>query len=247
MDGVIVGGIIGASAAIVGAGVTPVVAGIMERGNERRRHDQTRAEKLEEVLALYREPLSHAAFDLQGRFFNIARVAFLERFLVHGDAEERAYAESSTLWRVAQYLGWTEIVRREIQFLDLGDVEKTKTLTRLQKAVRQAFQSDRDPSRAFRLFADEQRAIGELMIVPAPPGEGRARASMCRGYADFTERMEAGSFDPWLAGLRRSIGEVAAEPGGCRRIISLQHALVALVRFLDEGERRFPADELTEA
>jgi hypothetical protein len=243
MDGVIVGGIIGASAAIVGAGVTPVVAGYVERGNERRRRVQTQAEKLEGVLSLYRDPLSHAAFDLQGRLFNIVRGSFLDRFLVHGNAEERAYAETSTLWRVAQYLGWSEIVRREIQFLDLGDVARTKELTSLQTEVRRALQSDRDPS-AFRLFVDEQRAIGEIMIIAAPATEGR-RVSTCRGYADFNERAAAGAFDPWLGGLRSSIAEVAPDPRSCPRLVTLQHALVGLVRFLDPEQVRFPPEELS--
>ncbi|MDP8909325.1 MAG: hypothetical protein M3N47_09480, partial [Chloroflexota bacterium] len=73
----------------------------------------------EEVLTRYREPLAAAAFDLQSRLYNILELNFFDKFGgSHPRAEE---AIRTTLFRLAQYFGWTEILRRDIQFLSFPE------------------------------------------------------------------------------------------------------------------------------
>jgi hypothetical protein len=74
--------------------------------------------RAEQVLTRYREPLAAAAFDLQSRLYNILRLDFFEKF--GNDIERSEDAVETTLLRLAQYFGWTEILRRDIQFLSRG-------------------------------------------------------------------------------------------------------------------------------
>ena len=61
-----------------------------------------------DVLTRYREPLAAAAFDLQSRLYNILRLDFFGRF---GGAHVRSEeALRTTLFRLAQYFGWTKIL-----------------------------------------------------------------------------------------------------------------------------------------
>jgi hypothetical protein len=89
------------------------------------RHDRRR--QAEEIVGRYSRPLMQAAYELQSRIYNIARLRFFARGSLL-DAYRRSYAETSTLWLIGQYLGWVEILRREVQFLDLGDLAKTRLL-----------------------------------------------------------------------------------------------------------------------
>jgi hypothetical protein len=72
-----------------------------------------------DTVARYREPLVGAAFDLQTRIYNISTM----RFSADGLSD---YHINHTMYVFAQYLGWREIIRRDVQFLDLGDVPQTK-------------------------------------------------------------------------------------------------------------------------
>ena len=45
---------------------------------------------------------------------------FLIRYYTNGTTREKEYAVENTVFLLAQFLGWTELIRQEIQFLDLG-------------------------------------------------------------------------------------------------------------------------------
>src|SRR4029079_17510762 len=75
----------------------------------------------ETVLAKYREPLLGADYELQGRLWNILDLDFLRKYCVGGDEAQRTYAVENTLFVIAQYFGWSEILRSEIQFLSFSD------------------------------------------------------------------------------------------------------------------------------
>ena len=59
----------------------------------------------------------HAAYDLQSRIFNILERGFLDRYYFRGSEREKEYAMENTVFLVAQFLGWTEAIREEIQKL----------------------------------------------------------------------------------------------------------------------------------
>ena len=66
------------------------------------------------TLSKFRDPLMHAAYDLQSRIFNILERGFLDRYYFRGSAREKEYAVENTVFLVAQFLGWTEAIREEI-------------------------------------------------------------------------------------------------------------------------------------
>ena len=88
----------------------------------------TSRREAEAVLARYREPLLAAAYELQGRIYNILQLKFLPRYYLAGDQDQKSYAVQNTLYVVGQYFGWSEILRREIQFLSFSDSKRTRSV-----------------------------------------------------------------------------------------------------------------------
>ena len=225
------------AAAWIGATVSLIVAGFnvyAQFGLERFKARQ----QAEAVLTKYREPLIYAAFELQSRLYNVVRKHFLEAFYASGNESEREYALENTLYVIAQYFGWTEILRRDIQFLDLGATEATRRLTQLQEEVSAAFQSSAPRyGKTLRVFRGEQRAIGECMIV------SQGDRSSCKGYASFVTERDA-DFRRWFVKLSADIGTMARGPIEMHvRAVAVQHALIDLIDFLDPECMRFSADQ----
>jgi hypothetical protein len=188
----------------------------------------------ETVLAKYREPLLGAAYELQGRLWNILDLDFLRKYCLAGDEAQRTYAVENTLFVIAQYFGWSEILRSEIQFLSFSDSEQTRTVNACQSRIVQLFQSDEAAlGRPFLLWRGEQRAIGELMIDTV---SGQPR---CIGYASFMGRRES-SFRSWFERLESDIAEISS--GANPRLLQLQHALIDLIRELDPQGLRYPEE-----
>jgi hypothetical protein len=207
-----------------------VLAGVLKRRHDREAH-------IAELLSRYRDPLLGAAFDLQSRLYNIVRLDFLEDYFGSPDPGAREYARDSTLWLIGQYLGWTEILRREVQFLDLGEASANRRLQARLHHVTEAFATDDEALTAvLRLFRGEQRAIGELMIAPAD-AHGRLT---CLGYADFTAKVRDEPLRRWFARLEQDLERIATMPYDCPRLIHLQRALIDLVDLLDPERIRYP-------
>jgi hypothetical protein len=191
----------------------------------------------EAVLAKYREPLLAAAYDLQARLYNIIELDFLRKYLDAGDEAQRTYAAENTLYVVAQYFGWSEILRREIQFLSFSDSEQTRAVSKRQRRIVELFQSDdKALGRPFLMWRGEQRAIGELMIDRS---DGQVN---CVGYASFVERRDSGLRN-WLARLESELSKCVTD-GPNTRLIELQHGLVDLIRELDPARVRYSDDVL---
>jgi hypothetical protein len=200
-------------------------------GQIRSARQQARREA-EAVLEKYREPLILAAYDLQSRLYNILGKNFLGKYYVRDVNGSRRYAVEHTLYLIGQYFAWTEILRREIQFLEFEQVEETKRVGRLQRRIRDLFASDEDElGRPFMVWRGEQNAIGERMTVEE---DGQR---FCMGYASFADCVEEPAFARWFERLRGDLDLVAQEPNA--RLRELQHALVDLVRTLDPQQVRF--------
>lgn len=137
-----------------------------------------------------------------------------------------------------------EILRRQIQFLDLGDRADHRRWVELLDEIPVSLHSDSDregdsdsgrgPS--FRLFRGDQRAIGETVIV------SDGAVGSCIGYAEFCGRLDSDpDFAAWYAGLDEGIRMCAEHPVRHARLSRLQHALMDLIDFLDPAVERFPA------
>lgn len=182
----------------------------------------------EDVLTRYREPLAAAAFDLQSRLFNLLRLNFFGKY---GGTDERAeVARKTTLFRLAQYFGWTEILRRDIQFLSFPEDQDTRRVAGLQSQIAKCFLTDAY-SPGLMIWSDEQRAIGEAMIVREQD------KTFCMGYAAFEKECE-GDFAAWYRRLGRGFEDASAQG----RLREAQHLLCDLVEALDKKRVRYTED-----
>lgn len=205
-----------------------------------------------DYMSRYRDSLSWAAFDLQSRLFNVLygfRVdrigegrGFLTAFLVEGNTRQADYARYNTAFVFAEYLGWAEIFRRDIQFLDLGRSDRNQhTVMLLSRISATLGSASRTSSEGFRIFNGDQRAIGEVMIASSSkPGE-----RSCVGYAEFFQRVSNdAAFREWMADLISHVERAAREPDwAAGRLLDLQHQLIELIDFLDPKGIRFPREK----
>src|SRR4051794_7151208 len=192
---------------------------------------EARRQQAEELRSKYRDPLLASAYALHSRIFNI-----VDRHLFEQPAETeprrsgRNYATESTLYALGEFLCWKEILRREVQFLDLGDDEATRSLNLCFEGIMDILaQNDPRLGRAFRLFRMEQRAIGELMIDSVEVEGGRALQAI--GPAEFSRKLSTPEFASWFGPLEEGLGELPSrEPGALARLALLQNWMV---EFLD--------------
>jgi hypothetical protein len=210
-------------------------AGIVVFGQIRTMRARQRGEA-EAILAKYQEPLAYATYELQSRLFNILdeEKRFLRHFYSAKEQWKREYAVYNTLYVIGQYFAWTEILRREIQFLNFSEVPRTMSIARRQTRIVKLFQSDdQELGDRFMIWQGEQRAIGELMTTRENgPTE-------CRGYADFLEQMDQVSFRRWFGRLEKDIDAAAKDPRPNPRLVRLQVGLLDLLGELDPKGIRF--------
>jgi hypothetical protein len=235
----------------VSAGVLSIISGFVsarasrkarafEFELERRRKQEDAAETAERILHQYREPLIDAANTLQGRLYNIMQQNFLGKFYVNQtDQAERTYARDYTVYAIAEYLTWVEILRREMRFQDLGDTKRNRDLMERLTSIQYAFQRDDIPAQ-FQVFRGRQRAIAEVMMVPTNAPEGPRNEAM--GYASFSHRLvDDVEFASWFAQLQRDVDTVAQSTMDRNlRLTHLQRELIDLIDFLDDKNVRIP-------
>jgi hypothetical protein len=235
MDPKILTAVIAAIVAIVSAAITIVGQFRLARFKaqlDQEKESQTKQEQARQVLARYRDPLAHAAYDLQAKLFNILRQRLLLVYFVNGNDSEREYTVQNTIYVIAQYLCWREIIRRGVQHLDLGEEDATRQLSELLERIQVMFLSD-GFDRTFRIFRGEQRAIGERLVVIENGALG------CMGYAEFVDRQEE-SFRRWFRKLEHDVDILSKELPACAdRLVQLQHALIDLLDYLDPQCIRF--------
>jgi hypothetical protein len=207
---------------------------------QQRRDQVSKAARLEEVMSRYRDPLLSAAFELQSRIYNLVRGGFAS-YLRTGDEGEKSYTVNSTLFVIAQYLAWTEALRRGVQFLDLGDVERSRELADHLERIRATFSTDTVFRGPFRIFRTEQRAIGEIMLEPSPVGQSDDVPWQCTGYAAFCLSIERDqTFASWFTRLDQEVRAFASRKPSGERLAALQNYLMDLIDFLDDPPLRFP-------
>src|SRR5689334_10083219 len=116
--GVLVALIASATSLIVSLG-----AALIQRHADREEREEQRRSDVKRVLDQYRGPLLVAASDLGHRIDNIRHGGFLSYL----DSTDRGTdARHTTLFRFAQYFGWREILRTEVQLLRFGRDDDTR-------------------------------------------------------------------------------------------------------------------------
>ncbi|WP_405793521.1 hypothetical protein [Streptomyces sp. NBC_01506] len=233
--------VISAVIAVLGAVFTAVLG--------HRLQVQAKSRDRQDYMSRYRDALLWTAFDLQSRIYNIlrgyqldlrGRRGFTSAFLLAGTEQQALYVKRSTAFLFAEYLGWAEIFRRDLQFLDLGSNRANQQIMFTLNRISRTF-GDVNSSECFRIFRTDQRAVGEIMIDPdSEPGERR-----CIGYAAFCAQLTAeGAFCEWTRELLDHVELAAREPDKARdRLARIQHQLIDLIDLLDAEGRRFPSAE----
>ena len=96
-----------------------------------------------------------AAHTLQGRLFNIVGKNFLGKFLRESRPTRRSACTPVTTrsTRIAEYLTWVEIVRREMRFLDLGDAKRNRDLMERLTGIQSRVPARRHPPTSSRSSA----------------------------------------------------------------------------------------------
>ncbi len=221
--------------------VAAVAAGVMANRSRRldhalqqQQHRENKAERTEELISRYREPLLLAANSLQSRLHNGINGDYLHLFLYCGDPEEERYARNFTVYTLAEYFCWVEIIRRELRFLDLGDEQRTRTFNAHLEKISGIFGSSRYQHPHFRVFRGRQQAIGQLMMVHT------GSSAEVTTYPAFDLRvMTDPEFGRWFAQLRRDVDAFLSHDwAGNIRIVEAQWALIDLIDFLDPGKVR---------
>lgn len=206
---------------------------------EERRRLATKDQLVQEVMTRYRDPLLYATFDLASRIYNIVKRDFLRSYMA-ADSFRREYAVTSTLFLFGQFFGWMEVLRRGVQYLDLGDVDRTRRLAEGLEAVSMAIASDRIADADFMVYRSHIRALGECMLEHERDGAGSTL--QCIGYVSFSDRMDDPHFSKWFSNLQTSIERTAAAgPAEYQRLVRIQHALIDLIDILDDPPVRLAA------
>jgi len=231
--------------------LVPLFSGLLLQAWRYRREASDEATR---VLRQYRDPLLRAAYDLQSRLYNISAREYLEWYWRRGDTEQKENAIYGTLWLFGQYLGWTEILRREIQYLDVGSRLANQQIQGCLNRISAMLSTDSPPlGTALQIVRGEQRAVGDFMIAGRAAPSGGSRPD-CLGYSEFisalppvnTRRIGRGEpYSPvatWRARLSTDLERAGA--GGAdhlpARLATVQRLLVDLVDLLDPDRSRIP-------
>jgi hypothetical protein len=203
----------------------------LEAEREQRQEEQSALKAAERVY----EPLAQAAAELQSRIFNIVEtgwVPLMKRYESHGD-----YAVASTAFLFAHYFGWIE-ARRQAVLASSGEGGRDVSVQRHIDGVLRVLRRSED-SEGFLFFTTEQRAIGELMLTWEVFEETGTRIPTVAGYATFVDRYRSDEdFRNWFAPILTGMELVSK--GDNRRLVAIQHELVALIDELDP-KRKYTA------
>jgi len=198
-------------------------------------------------MARYRDPLLWSVHDLRSRVRTILDEEFLTRYLAKGedpildtgDTFMKPYALRHTMFVLAEYLGWVEILRRRVGFLDLGNRRLNRRLVELLSRIRRALFAT-DLGTMFHVPTGHQRAIGELMITSDADDGGQGWR--CIGFAHFCSQLDTDRrFAAWFERLNQGILQYSSQPEpDDGRLRELNLKLTELIDFLDPDLTRFP-------
>lgn len=226
----IIGGVFAVASVVISVGITTL--------NQNRINKLNNSIEAQKKHQYYLEPLIRSAADLQSRIYNILECGFIERYYHNGSDRNRKYVIDNTVFLVAQFFAWTEAARIDVQFLNLENDIKTLKLSELQSNIYSLIQTD-SYGQNFILFAGEQRAIGEQMLIKMDKGYN------CIGYGEFLKK-EAFCNEFLFEELKKEVIKMTTDLQGYRgRLKKLQHALIDLLDHLDPNQIRISKNERT--
>lgn len=141
---------------------------------------------LDRVYKKYKDPIILSSIELSSRIIEILNTyptAYLNRDVLNStpsslrkntldDEHFKKYKFISTLYRLCSFFGWLELYRQEITFLSSSNDKVNRDLEKCLLALRSVFADGHLNSSDdwlqwtdFLIFREEQRGIGERMIV----------------------------------------------------------------------------------
>lgn len=219
---------------------------------------------LADVYRRYRDPLFLSAFELATRLLEICREyptnfltselynVFPTKALLNSSDDEyyRKYKFVSSVYRLCAFLGWLELYRQEIVFLDSGHHGKNVKFTNSISNIRSDL-ADGHLNKAanweewsdYLLFREELRAIGEAMIFV-----DQTNQRTVIGYRRFSEIFLTDSDahrKTWLKTAALFLLDVPNSKACNFRLIRLQRLFIHLVDLLVALERQEVPHRLT--
>ena len=168
-------------------------------------------------------------FDIQSEYFDPQN---------HHGKYFSEYRLLSTLYRLCAFLGWLELLRIEVTFLESGknkqDTQIRSKIRSIQSALSDLQLNENKLSTDVVIFREEQRAIGEGMIDIL---EGKGSII---GYGTFVEKykgfLNTGE-NPWLKPVISYFKEIQAENDfRIKRAEILRDEILDFIFILDETE-----------
>jgi hypothetical protein len=196
---------------------------------------ETKEAQATRLVARFRDPLLESAFDLQLRLYSA-----LSTTSTFSWRRNESYFLPSTLFLVGQFLGWVEILRRDMLYSDIANIGDAKQLLIQVRAIQSLFSQTSHRYRDQRfIYRVEQRAIGEIMIDESGAESGDVAPRRTIGYATFRSRLSDSQFSTWFARFEAGLDAPPA-PDEPDRLRAIQIALMDLIDFLDPDHERFP-------
>ena len=195
-------------AAFVGATSSRVGIFVKDYWFARKFEDWKQKQALNQLHRKFRDPLAGSAVDLKGRLSEIVTerpcIYLRDEVLslhptkqLKNDIDDeyfQRYKLVSTIYRLCAFLGWLELYRQELTFLQAGDGQRSEQLDRAIAAIKGDLadgQINEAPDwpvwRDTLIFREELRGIGESLI------ETRGTTRTVMGYGRFVELFEAES------------------------------------------------------
>jgi hypothetical protein len=220
MDAAIIVALIALAATVANVGLTYSLNARSERRRELERSDAR--------WGRYQASLALAAEELSSRIENILDRAFLDAYARGAYSDE---AIRSTLFRFAQFFGWSEILRRYARDPDPRHLQQVQTAQDLQRRVGKTFNTDDYGAGGFMLWREAQRAVGELMIIR----EGDVVDT--KGVAGFVSDLDR--FRPWISRVEAIVAREVSDwdPGERERLQDVRAALDVLAADLKPSPR----------
>lgn len=200
--------------------------------------EEERSIDLQLTMDKYRGPLVHSAYELQSRIFNLVSLDVISYHFTNNndDSTEKEYFLKNTMYVIAQYFAWTEIIRKEIQFIEFHESAASEHLSALQDVIYATWQSI-EYTDSLSIWAGEQRGIGELIL------EEKNGRYECVGYSKFLKLIQGGE-EPLLQQLESRVATfLDSNDYKSVRLVKLQHTLIDLLEFLDPNYVRFPKNK----
>lgn len=172
---------------------------------------------LDAVYKKYKDPITLASMEFSSRLLEIHKdfpATYLsesamtptEKTLSANSADDphyKKYKLISTVYRLCSFFGWLELYRQDITFLNSSNDSANKKIENSLSGIRLAFSEGRmNPHpdwiewKDYLIFKEEQRAIGECMIIM----NDKTRTIM--GFAKFqvlAEEFITSGSNQWLA------------------------------------------------